>query len=647
MEINDYAQRLAQSRSNFNEARNELREEYDREIESIKGRNEVQRNKQLENYKEAKGELENKLDSYVSEYSEKTKNTIKDRTEAYQRDLGNKQYEFDKDRKEIKNDMQRRLSDLTKTYEGHEKDREEYTNQVLESTKNRFDKQLGRLDRQFQNDLRQTQENSERRFEEYTQDQNMEKRELISNNDQKVRKLIKDDSVRRAQITERAGQDIQNLRESQSEQLSHYKNYQKEAIEEIKANKDRENEVLQENFRSLANDLSSRSARKRRQELKENKLINENLQKTYAKNLYQANREMQAKIKGGSRAENSEKKVAQTINNYEERIKNIYENIDEQNFLNQIDKERSAESFIEANREIKAKLTKLRENDIEKLNRERKQELSSLKDETNSQLKTYKNELTKSALRSEAQSIKDRNNSKKLLENQRKNFGETVKILNERNQEAVSKIQATHAQEKSKFIEDVKRKHHAEVEDVKYELKTTMLRKEASLQERNEQLSKLNEKIVNQYEEKIGRLTKKSAKEIERIKELNHRKFELERAELRKELTAKDRENEQEKIAIRQSYDKRLSRAKDTADRQIEKIVEYYEDLLSRERDESKNKLQAKVNEMRNDYEKLYQSAELEKATMQRQFSDRIEELRQANQRAIEEEARERRSMLG
>ena len=126
---------------------------------------------------------------------------------------------------------------------------------------------------QFQNDLRQTQENSERRFEEYTQDQNMEKRELISNNDQKVRKLIKDDSVRRAQITEKAGQDIQNLRDSQAEQLSQYKNYQKEAIEEVKANKDRENEVLQENFRSLANDLSSRSARKRRQELKENKLI--------------------------------------------------------------------------------------------------------------------------------------------------------------------------------------------------------------------------------------------------------------------------------------------------------------------------------------------------------------------------------------
>ena len=206
-------------------------------------------------------------------------------------------------------------------------------------------------------------------------------------------------------------------------------------------------------------------------------------------------------------------------------------------------------------------------------------------------------------------------------------------------------MQNTHAKEKSEFIEKSRREHHAELQEVKNDLKSTMVRKEESLQKRNDQLSKLNEKIIQQYESKISRLTNKSAKEIDRIKDLNNRRIELERANMDKELAINERENQQEKIEIRQSYDKRLSRAKDTADRQIEKIVGYYEDLLSRERDESKTKLQSKVNEMRNDYEKLYQSAELEKATMRSQFSDRIEELRQANHRSIEQEAKDRRNM--
>ncbi len=644
MEINDYSKRLAQARSNFNESRDEIREQYNKNLEDVENRHEMQRAKQANNFKTAKADLEDKLDQYVGKYSRETQDTIRDQTDNYRRSLDNERFEFEKDRSKIKNDFDRRLNDLKTTYKNRDEDRQEYTKHTLDNVKGNYDRQKSDLHNQFENDLRNSQHNAEVKFSKYTNDQNIEKRNLINSHNQDMRDRVKSDNKRRAQMANAAQEDMSKLRETQKEQISQLKDYQRDAISEIKGNQTKEKEMLRDNFESLTGDLSSRAAKKRRMLVKENQVRSEALQKEYAKNLYQSRQEMLEKLKGGSTQDKVDNKLQQTVNNYEERIKNIYDKIDDDNFTQQIDKERMAESFIDANKSLKRKHSRVLDEKIEDMRKERTLEVAKLRDETSSQINDYKTELVKSELRNEAQSIKDRDYNKKLLNSQRETFGETVKILNERNQEAVSKIQETHAKEKTEFISKTRADHHKELEDLKFDLKSTMVKKEASLQERNEQLRKLNEKTINQYEEKIARVHKKSAKEIERIKDIFDQQFSQQRNEMREALASKERENEQEKIAIRQGYDKRLSRAKDTADRQIEKIVEYYEDTLARERDESKKKLTSKVFEMRSDYEKLYQSAELEKATMERQFADRIEELRQANQKALEQEAKDRRS---
>ncbi len=644
MEINDYSKRLAQARSNFNESREEIRQQYNDNLEDVKSRNEQQRKNQESNFVKAKTDLEGKLDKYVGEYSEKTRDAIQDQTDNYRRSLDGEKFEFNKERTRLKNDFDRRLNDLKVTYKNRDQDRDEYTKHTIDNIENNYSRQKNDLNNQFENDLRNSQHNAEIKFAKYTNDQNVEKRNLINSFESDMRDRVKSDLAVKAKMADQAQDDMRKLRESQTEQISHLKDHQKEAIAEIKKNQGNETELVQENFRNLTNDLSRRAVRKRRQEVKENQVRNEQLQKEYAKNLYQANRQMQEKLKGGTTENKADKKLAHTVNTYEERIKNIYDKIDDTNFTQQLDKERMAESFIEANKSLKRKHSRSLDEQLTSLRNDRTLELAELKKETASQINSYKNELVKSDLRAEAQAIKDRTYSKKALDNQRLAFGETVKVLNDRNQEAVSKLQEVHAKEKTDFITKTRADHHKELEELKFDLKSTMVAKENSLQERNSQLKKLNEKMAVQYEEKYARLQKKTAKEIERIKDIFAQQSEQQRMEMRESLSAKERDNEHEKIVIRQGYDKRLSRAKDMADRQIEKIVEYYEDALTRQRDESKKKLTTKVFEMRSDYEKLYQSAELEKATMERQFSDRIEELRQANQKALHEEAKERRS---
>ncbi len=166
-----------------------------------------------------------------------------------------------------------------------------------------------------------------------------------------------------------------------------------------------------------------------------------------------------------------------------------------------------------------------------------------------------------------------------------------------------------------------------------------MAQKEKSLLERNEQLQKSQVKIIGQYEDKLARLEKKSHKELEKMKQMHAEESNTNRLSVKRQLGAKDRENEFEKVQIKTGYDKRLSRAKDTADKQLEQTVGHYEDLLTREREDGSRKFKTKVTEMQANYSKLYQQNELEKATMQQQFQDKIEELRMANSKALEEKA--------
>lgn len=365
MEINDYSKRLAQARSNFNESRDEIREQYNKNLEDVENRHEMQRAKQANNFKTAKADLEDKLDQYVGKYSRETQDTIRDQTDNYRRSLDNERFEFEKDRSKIKNDFDRRLNDLKTTYKNRDEDRQEYTKHTLDNVKGNYDRQKSDLHNQFENDLRNSQHNAEVKFSKYTNDQNIEKRNLINSHNQDMRDRVKSDNKRRAQMANAAQEDMSKLRETQKEQISQLEDYQRDAISEIKNNQTKEKEMLRNNFEALTGDLSGKAAKKRRMLVKENQVRSEALQKEYAKNLYQSRQEMLEKLKGGSTQDKVDNKLQQTVNNYEERIKNIYDKIDDDNFTQQIDKERMAESFIDANKSLKRKHSRVLDEKIE------------------------------------------------------------------------------------------------------------------------------------------------------------------------------------------------------------------------------------------------------------------------------------------
>lgn len=646
MEINDYSTRLAQARSNYNESTNELRDAYNKDVNKLEELHEMKQKKQAENYSNSKNKLENQQADYINEYNAKTSEAIEDRTRGFRKDLERQKESFNEDRSRIKEDFDRRLGELSDTYRVRDDESKAYNEQRLKTTRDRYDKQVTNLNDQFQEEIDEVSYRANNSIRENMHQANKEKRRIITDNEMNTRELVKNNNLTKNQMVNKHAQDIQNLRDTQAETVSQIKDYHNESSQDLRKVKNSEQDVLQENFRKLTNDISARNQRKRKIEVKENELRQKNLEKEYAANIYQARREMNEKLKGGDRSDIVQKKLDHTVSSYEDRIKSIYDKIQDDNFNQQIDKERMADSFSATIKDLKFKNQQNRDESETQFRDFRTNELSKVKDKAELATKTFQKEIRNSEMRAEAQSLKDSAYNKKVLTNQRKIFGDTVNTLNEKNREALTELQAEHAKEKTRFIEKTRRDHHNELQDTKFEMKRVMAQKEKSLVERNEQLVKNQQKMMMQYEEKLDRLEKKAHKEIEKLKMMHAEESDANRIATKRLLNQKDRENEFEKIQIKTEYDKRLSRAKDMSDMQIEKTVEHYEDLLSRERDDFKRKFQSKVSEMQSDYEKLHQQNELEKATMQRQFSDRIEELRMANAKAIEEKAESYKSKM-
>lgn len=646
MEIQDYSKRLAQAKTNYNESANELRETYNKDLQDLRDTHEARSKKQSDVFKNAKLDLEQQQADYISEYDTKTKEAIEDQTRKFRNDLKSERDNFNSDRNKIKGDFSRRFNELSDTYDTREKERQQYSDHRLKTTENRYNNQVSRLNDQFQEDIHQMNTNANRTLKMQQDEQNNEKRNIINKHNLDMRKVVKSDNLEKAKILENQAKAIQNLRTTQSAEIEQLKDYHARSADDIRAVKNKEKDDLQTSFKELTGEISKRNQQKRVQEMKEADELKQNIQKTFANDLYTAKREMAEKLKSGGQVEHANQKLDQTVKSYEDRIENIYEKESNVKYLQHQDKEKIARNAQDTIRDLKYK-NQLKIEDKDKELRDFKlNELKQVRDKSELAIDEFRKESKKSEIRNEAQLLKERDHSNKVLTNQRKSFGETINSITRKNQEALSEVQELHAKEKTAFIEKTRKEHHRDIEEVKMSLKHTMAEKEKSLMERNEQLKKINERLEAQYENKITVLEKNNHRTVEKLKLMHAEEVDQLRLATKRLIQTKDRESNFEKLQIKSMYEKRLSNSKEESDKKLSKTVEHYEDIISRERDENMRKFNSKVSELQADYKKLYQANELEKETMRVQFDNRIEELRQANMAALEERSQERKAEM-
>ncbi|MFG1483495.1 hypothetical protein ABMA79_09570 [Halobacteriovorax sp. HFRX-2_2] len=644
MDVRDYSKRLSQHRENFQHTIDEQRKNHNREVGELKDTQEYRLNKQRQAYDNSLGKIEERQDQFRETASADTKRRIEEQQKDYLSKIDGNKREFERDRKDIKDQFDTRFKNIREAYETKGMADRSNMDHRLSSQQRRFDSTMGKMNDHFNETIDKVYRDSRDKAHSHELETKQDRRELISNYEDEMRDQLKESGEKRARLYEKFTDDVDGLRKTHKGREESLKDYQEQRISDMTAQKDKQLSENQKSFKNSIEEINDRNSRKRQVEQRDFSQNAKDLENRHAKELYRARREMNQKLAGGSREDVFNDKLDQTQRGYETRIKNIRDQIDTDRFNADIQERRRAQSTKEALRSQKQKSSEYiaeLEKDMAKF---KSNTLSDINIELNKDVEELQGNFKRQIKDKELEAYNDKEQSKKILERQRAQFGETVQKMSDRNTEAVSQMQADFADESKKFIQDTHMKHSQEMQEAKEHFIESKDKLAKSLTQKIEQLEETNEKLISSYESKLSRLKKANAKEIERIRMTQSLESNQLKEETRNAIALKDRENHSNVSNLRGEFDKRLSQVKQRADIQVKRMVEYYEDMIARERDESQRKYVSKVTELENQYNTLYENSKLERSNLINQYENRMEEIRAANAEALEERSSEIRS---
>ncbi|MCR9205715.1 MAG: hypothetical protein NXH75_14115, partial [Halobacteriovoraceae bacterium] len=479
------------------------------------------------------------------------------------------------------------------------------------------------------------QRNSSDAINDFRDQTNSEKKELLTNHTNQKKQLVQDANISRNRANSLHQVEMERLREAAKQNENTLRNNFENSYESLKATKNAENENQRGTFEALTQKIQDRNTESLSRLNDNNKEEKRELEKNFANDRIQLERRTNSIINQGhaSKVENTKKSL---IRQHENQLANVREAVEENTKNNAILNERLAtdQANVLKNTEVKHNMD-LEAKDAEMRNL-RKVEIGGLKERFESanelQSKRYRN----LELQSEGQQVKARKTLTSRLDNQRMEFSRTLNQINQSNQEAMSDARKEMAEEQSNFIENTKKMTHNEIAELKEDFSEQMTKREASLTSQLQMAKKQNINLAQKYQNKLDTVNKKAAKEMETLKQFeNQRRLEDRRAAQR-QLDLQQRDFEKNMNSLRREYDRRLNDTKAHNDVHVAKLTERYESQISRERAEFNAERQRMMSSMNANYNRLVDKTKMEKDNLINQYEVKIEKLRTANRQANE-----------
>ncbi|GEM_PF-6318352 len=644
MDINDYSTRLSQARSNFRDAADELKEQYSSDVEDLSKKHEGIQEKQKKNFERSKSEMEQDVSSTIDRRNVEIKESMQEKTEQFRNKIASQQESFENDRQDIKRDFGHRLDYLRDSYNKDLSAKDENYNTKSELAAKRYEDRVDTATKDFQDKISEIDKSTRNAIRSQKIDLDIEKKNQELRHKNEIADFVESGNSTRAKMVEKQQRDLQNLRNTQADELRNRGDHHAKTVDSIYEQKNKEAEEMSSTFRKLTDDINDRNNQYNDKMAKVNRERITDLEREYAQNEYQNKREFQEKLKGGSSEERDNLKSAEITQKFEKRIKNINDNIDTMRYKSQLDKERMSSEFQNSTKERNIAHSKIVDN-LEQESREFKNKtLKDSRENTDKLIGDYKNRLTRAKLDNEQQSIKDRQVTKNRIENQRQEFGRVVNQMSEMNQDAISELQSEHATEKSKFINEARVAHHNEVEELKDDFNDRLINKEASLNQRLEMKTKELDQTISKYEDKLSRTEKDAQAEILKLKNFNEERRVEDLREFKREMRTMSDTFTKDKIALKEELDRKFLNEKHKSDVKLNEVVQKYETQLDVERNETRRNFKTKIKELESNYQRLADQSELEKDLIRNQFERRIEEIQKVNQMQIDELTRQKNS---
>lgn len=638
MDINDYSNRLNQARTRFSDAQQELKENYNNDIERLEELHAKREENQRENYLKQKLNSEEESAARINRYDKDLKQELATRTERYNKGLEGERKQFNEDRKRLMDDYNQKLDSISKSFETSSTEKDKLHALYKDNMTERYEEGLSIREKDFNEKLATMQSTATEKINDYRDLTTREKKKLISDFGNERKQLVQDASIARNKANSRHQVEMERLREAAKQNETTLKNNFDSANTSLRQTKNAQIEGQRETFENLSKDIMDRNQAELIKLNRQNKAEKRDLERDFASNRLSLERRTNALVNEGrgNKIEDTEKNLK---SQHAIQVRNLKDTIEANNYIQNKQNERLAQGHSEELKKLESRHEQAIDEKDAEIRKVRETDIAAVKKE----LGDYQERMTKRnrdiAMESEANQVKARRNLTDTLDRQRTEFGREINKINLSNQQALSNVRDEMAKEQSKFIEKTRREVHHDREDLKDELRTNFAKKEESLNKQIEMERSEKMKMEEAYQKKIDVLTTKSAKELEKLKIIeNERRIEEKRA-ANQQMLEQQREFEKTLSSLRREFDRRLSRAKSNSDIRAAKLTQKYEAQVKREREEHSATMDRQNRMMTENYNRLLHKTNMERDNLINQYELKIEKLREANRLAKEIEA--------
>ena len=644
MNITDYNTKLSQHRQDYRDATNEMKETQRKEIEDIESKNDNRLTKVRNQFDRQKRDLEFQNKEMRDHFDDKTASTIKEKTERFRKSLSGERDQFDKDRAAMKNNLDERLSYLRDSYGKDLESRTASNDYKLKQARSSYNDITSRNKKDFENSVEQMNLNAKKSIEKTTEQLNREQKKLIKEHTDTMQKFAQDGSASRNKILDEGQKNLASVRATHAQEKDHANTHHDNRLANVVSNKNQEIQVQRQNFETIASAMDERSRRAAQQDSQRVSDAFRKKDRETTDTIYKITREANEKVSGGSRASIVEGEKDRLSQSYENRISRLKNQQAQNDRSASLESERSGLIFQDNVKETKIKHSKkiaeLERNNIDF----QKEIITKTKKDSDKTVEAFRSELQKNKILSEGNENRITSQFKKQISNQRKDFGQAVQQLDEKNRNAVESMQASHAKEKTDFIEANRFSRHVELEDVKDQLRTSNDKKIESMEKRISHAHEKNDKDVKLFETKLERLATKTNKELAVRTMLESERRAEDTRGFKRELKAKNHEMALEKHLMKENFEKKISKIKNTNDIRVNKLTERYETRYDNDITSLKREMSTKLKNLREQYVTLSDQSKLEKEMIRSQYETRIDDMRQSHSLEVDRMAKDRRN---
>lgn len=144
-------------------------------------------------------------------------------------------------------------------------------------------------------------------------------------------------------------------------------------------------------------------------------------------------------------------------------------------------------------------------------------------------------------------------------------------------------------------------------------------------------MEKQTNKIIENYENRIGQIARKAENEVEALKSADEERNIKEGVATKIAFDSQERQHQADLLNIRDKYENMIGKDRVVNEQRTNRLIQKYEDQIGRERTESQKELSVRMSESDAQLERLFNTSKLEKETLRNQYEQRMENMKLAS----------------